>query len=172
MNQLPGTPGKAGSGVTVSTQPARAHPQGTTQDPLSPQKTPPQGRRLPLIALLQDQSLVTWRGLHPPLLPINAFIQARKGGASVVKGFDQKLVKVLSRHSSETSSGMTETALLMKTAPWKEHGSMKAVCSGGPASQVPWTPIEGNLSTWFGWANSSGSQGQSSRPRTPRIHVA
>ena len=55
----------------------------------------------------------------PRLLPISAFIQARKGGASVVKGFDQNVVKVLSRHSSETSPGMMETAPLMKTAPGK-----------------------------------------------------
>ena len=129
MNQLPGTP--EGRQWHHCFYPACRSP--STGALLSPQKTPPQGRHLPLIALLQDQNLVTWRGLHPPLLPVKAFFQARNGGASVVKGFDQKVVKALSSHSSETASGRT----VDENCCWKEHSSLKAVCSGGPASQVP-----------------------------------
>lgn len=81
------------------TPPAGAYPQGSTQDPLPAGQAlgpEPPGRGLPLTALLQDQSLVTWRDLHPF---VNAFFRPEMG-MHQWSVFDQKHVKVLYTHSN------------------------------------------------------------------------
>lgn len=137
---------------------------GHTQDPFSHLKDASPRKAPAPIALLQTRALSPGGGhcTTPPSHQI-AFFQARNGSK-----FDQKVVKVLFRHSSEKCIWPHRWG---KLPLGKSAAAWLVDLPGGPHLARPGCPQRGvsprGLDGRWLWP-----RGQRSQARTPRIHVA
>lgn len=127
------------------TPPAGAYPQGSTQDPLPcrPGAGPRAPRKGPApTALLQDQSLVTWRDLHPF---VNAFFKPEMG----MHQWSKCLIKSTRKCYTRIPIKLHLATQLMKTAAERPQLRESSVLWRPCFSGAPDAHRE-DLATWVG----------------------